>query len=124
MGPGPCMVRCAGALGGYGKKSRAPSTGYRRYLHAQKKAPPCRKNQQMAGIKGRSGGPRRNAGGARPGAGRPPGSRNRPRLIDTLPATDCPLQWLLALMNHQAAPMRLRVSAAVALLPYCHAKAK
>lgn len=36
----PCMVRCAGALGGYGKKSRAPSTGYRPVPHAQKKAPP------------------------------------------------------------------------------------
>jgi phage terminase small subunit len=29
-------------------------------------------NQQMAGVKGRSGGPRKNAGGKRPGAGRKP----------------------------------------------------
>ena len=78
----------------------------------------------MAGIKGRSGGPRRNAGGARPGAGRPPGSRNRPRLIDSLPETNDPLQWLKNTMNHPALPLRLRMACAVALLPYCHAKAK
>jgi phage terminase small subunit len=30
------------------------------------------RNQQMAGVKGKSGGPRKNAGGARPGAGRKP----------------------------------------------------
>lgn len=29
----------------------------------------------MAGVKGKSGGPRKNAGGARPGAGRKPGSK-------------------------------------------------
>ena len=57
-------------------------------------------------------------GGRRKGAGRPAGSRNKPRLTDALPAVDCPLQWLLALMNHDAAPMRLRVNAAKALLPY------
>ena len=72
----------------------------------------------MAGVKGRSGGSRRNAGGRREGAGRPPGSRNKPALIAGLPEANDPLQWLLALMNHTGAPMRLRVAAAVALLPY------
>lgn len=61
-------------------------------------------------------------GGRRKGAGRPQGSRNRPRLIHGLPETNDPLQWLLALMNHPGAPLRLRMSAAVALLPYFHTR--
>ena len=61
-------------------------------------------------------------GGRRKGAGRPQGSRNRPRLILGLPETNDPLQWLLALMNHPGAPLRLRMSAAKALLPYFHAR--
>ena len=67
----------------------------------------------MAGKLGMRGG-----GGKRAGAGRPLGSRNKPRLIHGLPVTQCPLQWLLALVNHEAAPMRVRLSAAVSLLPY------
>ena len=59
-------------------------------------------------------------GGRRKGAGRPLGSRNRPRLIHGLPETNDPLQWLLALMNHPGAPLRVRVACAVALLPYFH----
>ena len=74
----------------------------------------------MAGMKGRSGGARKNSGGARPGAGRPLGSRNKPRLIHGLPETSDPLQWLLAAMNHEALPLRLRIACAVALLPYFH----
>ena len=69
------------------------------------------KFQQMAGH-----------GGRRKGAGRPAGSRNKPRLIDDLPITDCPEKWLLALVNHTAAPLRLRMSAAKALLPYFHTR--
>ena len=61
-------------------------------------------------------------GGRRKGAGRPRGSRNRPRLIHGLPETNDPLQWLLALMNHPGAPLRLRMSAAVLLLPYFHTR--
>ena len=76
----------------------------------------------MAGIKGRSGGARKNAGGRRAGAGRPLGSRNKPRLIHGLPETNDPLQWLLALMNHPGAPLRLRMACAVALLPYFHTR--
>lgn len=59
-------------------------------------------------------------GGRRKGAGRPVGSRNRPRLTDALPAVDCPLQWLLNAMNCDALPLRLRMACAVALLPYFH----
>ena len=59
-------------------------------------------------------------GGRRKGAGRPLGSRNRPRLIHGLPETNDPLQWLLALVNHTAAPLRVRVNAAKALMPFMH----
>jgi len=77
----------------------------------------------MAGQPGRSGGARINAGGRRKGAGRPLGSRNKPRLIDGLPLTQDPLEWLMALMRHEAAPMRLRLAAAKALMPFLHALA-
>lgn len=63
-------------------------------------------------------------GGRRPGAGRPLGSRNRSRLIEGLPVVDDPRRWLLALVNHERAPLRLRMNAAKALLPYYHEKAK
>ena len=59
-------------------------------------------------------------GGRRKGAGRPPGARNRPVLVHGLPETADPLQWLLAAMNHEALPLRLRMAAAVAVLPYFH----
>lgn len=53
-------------------------------------------------------------GGRRAGAGRP---RNPPVLAE-LPRTDCPLQWLLNAMHCEALPLRLRLDAAKALLPY------
>lgn len=59
-------------------------------------------------------------GGRRKGAGRPAGSRNKPRLIHGLPETTDPLQWLLALMAHESATLRQRVAAAKALMPYMH----
>ena len=59
-------------------------------------------------------------GGRRKGAGRPAGARNKPRLIAGLPEIADPLQWLLAAMNHEALPLRLRMAAAKALMPYCH----
>ena len=61
-------------------------------------------------------------GGRRKGAGRPAGARNRPVLVHGLPETADPLQWLLALVNHTAAPLRVRVNAAKALMPYCHTR--
>ena len=74
----------------------------------------------MAGKPGRSGGARKNAGGRRAGAGRPLGSRNKPRLIHGLPETNDPLQWLLAAMNHPDLTLRQRVKIASTLMPYCH----
>ena len=59
-------------------------------------------------------------GGRRKGAGRPAGARNRPVLVHGLPETADPLQWLLAAMNHEALPLRVRMACAVALLPYWH----
>ena len=75
----------------------------------------------MAGVKGRSGGARPNSGGRRKGAGRPPGSRNKPTLIGGgLPVTADPLLWLLGLVNSDHAPLRVRVYAARALMPFMH----
>ena len=59
-------------------------------------------------------------GGRRKGAGRPVGSRNRPVLVHGLPETADPLQWLLAAMNHEALPLRLRMACAKALMPFMH----
>ena len=59
-------------------------------------------------------------GGRREGAGRPLGSRNKPRLIDGLPETADPLQWLLNAMRHEALPLRLRMACAKALMPFMH----
>ncbi len=59
-------------------------------------------------------------GGRREGAGRPLGSRNKPRLIHGLPETADPLQWLLAAMNHPDLTLRQRVKIASTLMPYCH----
>ena len=59
-------------------------------------------------------------GGRRKGAGRPAGARNKPRLIAGLPEIADPLQWLLAAMNHEALPLRLRVACAKVLLPFMH----
>ena len=73
--------------------------------------PPFENNQQM--TKG-------THGGRRAGAGRP---HNLPVLLSGLPLTDCPMVWLLALVNHEAAPLRLRVVAARALMPYQHKRA-
>jgi hypothetical protein len=43
-------------------------------------------------------------------------------LVHGLPETADPAAWLLALVNHTAAPLRLRVNAAEALLPYFHTR--
>ena len=59
-------------------------------------------------------------GGRREGAGRPLGSRNKPRLIHGLPETADPLQWLLNAMRHEALPLRLRMAAAKAMMPFMH----
>lgn len=41
-------------------------------------------------------------------------------LVHGLPTTDCPRAWLLAAMNHEALPLRLRMAAAKAMMPFMH----
>lgn len=101
----------------------------------------------MAGVKGKSGGPRKNAGGARPGAGRKPKSaaaesakETSPGIRDELepqthggalkrsrsepvPAGDMDmLQYLqdVALGVIESSPLQVR--AAIAAVQYTHAK--
>lgn len=72
----------------------------------------------MAGVKGKSGGPRVNAGGARPGAGRPP--KEKPV---TVPQGDVDMLQMLqdvALGRVEAAPIQVR--AAIAAVQYTHIK--
>jgi phage terminase small subunit len=73
----------------------------------------------MAGVKGRSGGPRANSGGARPGAGRPKKAPPAPLQI----ATDDPLKFLLGVMQDMSQDSRTRVRAAIAAAQYMHPKA-
>lgn len=63
--------------------------------------------------------PKGKHGGARPGAGRP---RTRPR-ANVVPAMDDPLLFLLTVMRDESQSITRRCRAAVALLPFCHAKA-
>lgn len=76
----------------------------------------------MAGVKGKSGGPRANSGGARPGAGRPkaPIELIAPRAFDGRTRFANPLEFLLAVMNDASADAKIRVDAAKALLPFKH----
>ena len=58
-------------------------------------------------------------GGARAGAGRP---KAPPVLIASIPATDDPRAFLMALMNNCEADIRLRIGAAKCLMPYEHTR--
>lgn len=72
----------------------------------------------MAGVKGKSGGPRVNSGGARPGAGRPP--KPAPELVEI---PECDMLTLLqdvALGRVEASVIQVR--AAIAAVQYTHAK--
>lgn len=70
----------------------------------------------MAGVKGKSGGARKNSGGVRPGAGRKPKQKST---ISTEVSTDNdPKTFLATVMNDPMADARLRLDAAKALLPY------
>lgn len=73
------------------------------------------------------GGPRPNSGGARPGAGRPRKTIVLPE--SALPVLEAPEMkdgspgaHLLSVVRDATADPKLRVDAAKALLPYCHAK--
>ena len=93
----------------------------------------------MAGVKGRSGGPRPNSGGARPNSGgRRPGAGRKPKATaksaanqpETAPppaieppaARKDPLAFLEDVVNDSAAPLKDRIRAAVAAAQYRHTK--
>lgn len=67
----------------------------------------------MAGVKGRSGGPRENSGGARPGAGRKPAKPKKSK-SKAYQTTD-PDEFLRALMADPNADFKDRMAAAMAL---------
>lgn len=71
----------------------------------------------MAGVKGKSGGPRPNSGGARPGAGRKP---KEPAILTLAATYDDPAKFLRAVMNDSGSESKLRVDAAKALMPFVH----
>lgn len=78
----------------------------------------------MAGVKGRSGGPRKNSGGPRANSGGPrrnaggyrhgAGRRPDPPVLVDDPSLDTvdPDEWLKAAMNSEAVPTEFRVKAA------------
>lgn len=72
----------------------------------------------MAGVKGKSGGPRKNSGGARPGAGRPPKPQPEPVLM---PAMDM-LSLLQEIALGRTEATAIQVRAAIAAVQYTHAK--
>lgn len=81
----------------------------------------------MAGVKGKSGGPRPNSGGARPGAGRKPKPKC-PAVLPIEPQVETPgepvdmLRLLqdVALGRLEATPLQVR--AAIAAVQYTHTK--
>ena len=76
----------------------------------------------MAGVKGRSGGPRANAGGARPGAGRKPKPKPEPAVLQT-PANEADmLTLLMQIALGQVDASTIQVRAAIAAVQYTHAK--
>lgn len=79
----------------------------------------------MAGVKGRSGGARRNSGGARPGAGRKPVETvmvppEVAEVVDGEPLDPRPTLELVALGHLEVSPSQMK--ALLALLPYVHTK--
>lgn len=91
----------------------------------------------MAGVKGRSGGPRPNSGGKRPGAGRKPKPRPEPTLAEEAaigaslpPGPDAPKPvittdaktFLEAVVAGTVIATPDQISAAKALLPFQHPK--
>ncbi len=88
----------------------------------------------MAGVKGRSGGPRPNSGGKRPGAGRKPKARpaesaNAPAVAPPAPMAVAPdpakmnmLEFLEAAARGLIDVKPLQVRAAIAAVQYTHTK--
>ena len=75
----------------------------------------------MAGQPGRSGGPRKNAGGARPGAGRPKKEKPPTPPPVVLPDTDM-LTMLQNVALGKIEATALQVRAAIAAVQYTHTK--
>ena len=65
----------------------------------------------MAGVRGKSGGPRN-------GAGRP---KKKPVLI-TVPNSNDPLAFLVSVMQDKTVDASLRIDAAKAIIPFVHRK--
>ncbi len=65
------------------------------------------------------------SGGKRPGAGRPPGARNR-KTVETIRAVEesglTPLAYMLSLMRNSALETTMRLDAAKAAAPYVHTR--
>ncbi|MDR3381748.1 hypothetical protein [Cupriavidus basilensis] len=72
----------------------------------------------MAGVKGRSGGPRANAGGARPGAGRPKKEKLAPVPLEERDM----LQLLKDIALGRVEASTIQVRAAIAAVQYTHTK--
>lgn len=74
----------------------------------------------MAGVKGKSAGPRKNAGGARPGAGRPKKEVELPAQPAQTDERD-PVKFLLDVMQGvvEANSTQLRAAIAAAQYPQC-----
>jgi phage terminase small subunit len=73
----------------------------------------------MAGVKGKSGGPRKNAGGARPGAGRKP--KENPPVVPVEGGKDM-LQLLQEVALGHIEATAIQVRAAIAAVQYTHMK--
>jgi phage terminase small subunit len=79
-------------------------------------------------VKGKSGGPRPNSGGARPGAGRKPKPKAPPvqiapevaKVVDGEPLDPRPTLELIALGHMEVSQAQMK--ALLALLPYVHTK--
>jgi phage terminase small subunit len=76
----------------------------------------------MAGVKGKSGGARANAGGYREGAGRKPKPEEEKKTVVTS-GNQTPLEFLLAIMNDNEIDDKLRLEAAKTAAQYVHYKA-
>lgn len=75
----------------------------------------------MAGVKGKSGGPRANSGGSRPGAGRKPAPKREPVVVPVEDGRDMlSLLQDIALGHLDATPIQVR--AAIAAVQYTHTK--
>ena len=65
------------------------------------------------------------AGGKRPGAGRPPGARNR-KTVETIRAVEesglTPLDYMISIVRDTRLEPPMRLDAAKAAAPYCHTR--